>query len=218
MLRGSRAQCVQCAMTNENEQRGTRVERELSQSTHSQCVCPDPRISTRRAARISHIAACAEKTCGSWRSGPRATTRQSGSGACKRAAGAAAHAPLGLVVVWPLGPAWTLVREGGPPRMRQAASFGARAAGRRRTRGVFCQPCSAGRAACPSCTASCAASSAGEGCWRRRGLAALYHTIPKGRPSRSASDVLRRWAVKRRGGAFTRQAWARGRCRTTRSR
>ena len=64
--------------------------------------------------------------------------------------------------------------------MRQATSFGARAAGRRRTRGVFCQPRSAGRAACPSCTASCAASSAGEGCWRRRGLAALYHPHPKG--------------------------------------
>ena len=174
----SRAQCVQCAMTNENEQRGTRVERELSQSTPSQCVCPDPRISTRRAARISHIAACAEKTCGSWRSGPRATTRQSGSGACKRAAGAAAHARR---APWPgRGLAslarWTLVREDGPPRMRQATSFGARAAGRRRTRGVFCQPRSAGRAACPSCTAS----SAGEGCWRRRGLAALCHPHSKG--------------------------------------
>ena len=60
--------------------------------------------------------------------------------------------------------------------MRQATSFGARAAGRRRTRGVFCQPRSAGRAACPSCTAS----SAGEGCWRRRGLVALCRPHPKG--------------------------------------
>ena len=57
------------------------------------------------APRISHITACKKELRKLWRSGPRATTRQSGSGACKRAAGAAAHAPLGLVVVWPLGPA-----------------------------------------------------------------------------------------------------------------
>ena len=84
--------------------------------------------------------------------------------------------PLAWSWSGPLARPWTLVREGGPQRMRQATSFGARAAGRRRTRGVFCQPRSAGRAACPSCTAS----SAGEGCWRRRGLVALCRPHPKG--------------------------------------
>ena len=92
--------------------------------------------------------------------------------------------------------------------MRQATSFGARAAGRRRTRGAS----SASRTPHgePPARAVLRARQ-GKGAGDVEASPRFAAPIPKGRPPWSASDVLRRWGVKRRGGAFTRQAWARGR-------
>ena len=95
-------------MTKEYEQRATRNERErvVSQSPPAPAspTATPVYVYLHAAPRISHITACKKELRKLWRSGPRATTPQSGSGACKLATGAAAHAPLGLVVVWPLGP------------------------------------------------------------------------------------------------------------------
>ena len=167
-------------MTKEYEQRATRNERErvVSQSPPAPAspTATPVYVYLHAAPRISHITACKKELRKLWRSGPRATTPQSGSGACKLATGAAAHAPLGLVVVWPLGPMdpresrWATADEAGD-LIRRAGCRSPKDEG-----GVFCQPHSARRAACPSCTAS----SAGEGCWRRRGLAALCRPHPKG--------------------------------------
>lgn len=92
-------------MTKEYEQRGyEEVERESFTQSPPAPREPDPRvrISTRRAAHkpYNRMQKRAAEVGGVDRERPRP---ESGSGACKLATGAAAHAPLGLVVVWPLG-------------------------------------------------------------------------------------------------------------------
>ena len=87
-----------------NELRGTRERVSQSPPAPASPTATPVYVYLHAAPRISHITACKKELRKLWRSGPRATTPQSGSGACKLATGAAAHAPLGLVVVWPLGP------------------------------------------------------------------------------------------------------------------
>ena len=86
-------------MTNEYEQR---EERESYQST---VVVPrPPYIYTPRRAHKPYNRMCKKdlRKLAEWTESDHASERK--RGVLKLATGAAAHAPLGLVVVWPLGP------------------------------------------------------------------------------------------------------------------